>query len=142
MSPDELRSRNFEAGFVFSATRSSGPGGQNVNKVNTRVELRYNIEGSLLLSDEEKLLVMEKLSARINREGELIIVEQQGRTQLSNRKLAEEKFYKLLAGALTIRKKRKATRPTAASVDKRLGEKKIRKERKQNRKFNDKGNDE
>jgi ribosome-associated protein len=137
MTPGELSTRHFEAEFVFSASRSSGPGGQNVNKVNTRIELRFNIELSGLLSDDEKEIIKTKLRTRINRDGELVITEQTGRTQLSNRKLVEEKFYELLSAALTLKRKRRPTRPTAASVDKRLGDKKIRKVKKESRKFRD-----
>jgi ribosome-associated protein len=126
MKPEELKIRNFEKEILFSATRSSGPGGQNVNKLSTRVELRFNLFSTFLLSESEKQLIFQKLRKKINKEGELLLVSQSERTQLMNKKTVIEKFYKLLSIALTIQTKRKATRPTNSSKIKRLEEKKIR----------------
>lgn len=120
MTPDELKNRNFENEFVYSTSRSSGPGGQNINKLNTKVELRFSLTNTRLLSDEEKELILSKLPNKINSEGELILVSQAARTQLLNKKTVTEKFYTLLAGALTLLPQRKATRPTIASVKKRI----------------------
>ena len=133
MGPEELKSRNFEREFIFSATRSSGPGGQNVNKLNTRVELRMNIPESLILTEEEKNLIINGLKRRINKDGELIIVARSERSQLLNRKRAEEKFYDIVSKVLTPPEIRKATRPTAASVHRRLESKRIASVRKRNR---------
>ena len=126
MDADELRIRNFENEFVYSTSRSSGPGGQNVNKVNTKVELRFNLLSSTLLSDSEKIIIREKLENRINNAGELIIVSQSERTQLLNRKAVSDKFYELLSKALTVPRKRRSTKPTFSSKIKRLEEKKNR----------------
>ena len=123
MEPSELKERHFESELVFTATRSGGPGGQNVNKVSTKVELRFNISDTSLLSEEEKLLIVKKLGNRINKEGELIITAQSARSQLSNREKATERFYILLSRALTVQKKRKPTSPTLTSKLKRLEEK-------------------
>jgi ribosome-associated protein len=120
MSPEELKSRNFEKEFIFSATRSSGPGGQNVNKVNSRVELRINIPDSFLLSDEEKQLISHSLNRRLSREGELILVSQSERSQLLNKRSVVEKFYIIVARVLTPAAKRKPTKPTASSVTRRI----------------------
>jgi ribosome-associated protein len=133
MTTAELVSRDFISEFIFTASRSSGAGGQNVNKVNTRMELRFNIAASLKLTEDEKAVLLEKLSGRINAEQDFIVVSQTERTQLGNKNKAIERFYILMARALTPRKLRKATRPTYASREKRLDEKKIRSEKKQRR---------
>lgn len=131
---NQFSERLFELEFVFSASRSSGPGGQNVNKVNSRIELRFNITDSNLLSDEEKFLLMEKLKNRINSLGELIIVSQDDRSQLKNKENAVGKFYQLLQHALTPKKMRKPTKPSIASRHRRLESKRRLSEKKQDRK--------
>lgn len=115
MTPEELRSRIPESELEFSASRSSGPGGQNVNKVNTRVELRFCITRTSSLSEEEKSIILQKLKKRINSEGEIIVRAQSGRTQLKNREAAEERLFSLLAAALTRKPIRKPGSPTAGS---------------------------
>jgi ribosome-associated protein len=136
MNAEEISKRIPHSEFTFATSRSSGPGGQNVNKVNTKVELRFNIRNSVFLSDREKELVCTVLNNKINTERELIIICQSERSQLMNKKLAEEKFYKLLASALTIKKKRKSTKPTYASQEERIELKKKRSKIKQLRNKN------
>jgi ribosome-associated protein len=126
MSPEEIKSRNFESEFIYSASRSGGPGGQNVNKVSTKVELRFSVSLSLALSDSEKELINKKLKNRINNEGELILTSQTERSQLGNKNAVTVKFYEILAKALTIPIIRRATRPTQTSKFRRLDEKKNR----------------
>ena len=121
----ELKDRNFQDEFVFQASRSSGPGGQNVNKVSSKVELRFNIAESALLNDDEKAILAEKLANKLNKSGELVLVAQTDRSQLKNRETVIDKFYLIIEKALTPRKKRYKTRPTKASVEKRLESKRV-----------------
>ena len=134
MPEDILNDRDFSPEFNFTASRSSGPGGQNVNKVSTKVELRFHILLSNLLTAEEKQTILEKLASKINIEGEIILVSQTERSQLKNREKVIEKFYKLLVKALTPVRKRKPTRPSRAAKEKRLEEKRILSEKKERRK--------
>lgn len=124
----------FERELVFTSSRSSGPGGQHVNKVSTKVELRFHIPNSDLLNDEEKDILLIKLKNKINNEGELIIVSQDERSQLKNKEKVIEKFYELLQKALIPPKKRKPTKPTQASKEKRLEKKRIIADKKEKRK--------
>lgn len=119
--------------FTFQASRSSGPGGQNVNKVNSKVELRFNIAASSLLTDEQKEILLSKLSTKINADGFLVIVSQRDSSQLSNKEDVIRKAYQLIEKALRPVKKRKSTKPTRGSIEKRLTEKRIKSDIKQNR---------
>ena len=121
----ELRDRNFQDEFVFQASRSSGPGGQNVNKVSSKIELRFNITDSVLLSDDEKAIICTKLINKINKVGELVLIAQTDRSQLKNKEKVIEKFYLILEKALTPQKKRFKTKPTKASIERRLVSKKV-----------------
>jgi len=134
MNAIPVRERNFENEFIISASRSSGPGGQNVNKVSSKIDLRFNVSASSLLDEEEKERIIQKLSARINNEGELIIVSQSERSQLQNKELAIEKFYDLIEAALKPVRKRKPTKPSYASKMLRLEHKKLLSKKKANRK--------
>jgi len=119
--------------FQFLTSRSSGPGGQNVNKVNSKVELRFDIQNSIFLSDEQKEILKVKLATKISSEGLLSIVSQRDRSQLTNKEDAINKFYILISKALKPVKHRKSTRPTKGSVEKRLTGKRIKSEIKQTR---------
>jgi len=121
----DFSERNFENEFIFNATRSSGPGGQHVNKVSTRIELRFDIDASVLLSDSEKAVIKIKLAGRISKEGILIINAQSERSQYENKAKAIEKFHSLVKKALTPVKKRRKTAPTFASKMKRLEKKQL-----------------
>ena len=126
MNPEELKLRNLEKEFIFSTSRSNGPGGQNVNKVNTKVELRFNLILTSGFSQTEKERLFDKLKNKINSEGELILISQSERTQLLNKIIVTEKFYEIISKALTIPLKRRSTRPTISSKLKRLEKKKNR----------------
>ncbi len=121
----ELRDRNFLDELVFQASRSSGPGGQNVNKVSSKVELRFKISESAFLSDDEKAIIFKKLINKINKVGELVLIAQTDRSQLKNKEKVISKFILLLERALTPQKKRVQTKPTKASVERRLETKRV-----------------
>ena len=124
---------DLSAEFIFQASRSSGPGGQNVNKVNSKIELRFHIQNSLLLTDNQKEILLSKLSTKISSDGFLIVISQRDRSQLVNKEDAIRKVYELLDKALRPVKRRKSTRPTRSSVEKRLTEKRIKSDIKQKR---------
>jgi ribosome-associated protein len=135
MPTRDIQERDFEKEWVFTASRSSGPGGQNVNKVSTRIELRFRVNTSQLLDEEEKRKITDCLDRYINKEGVLILVSQTERSQYRNRKKAIERFLKLVQKALTPVKSRMATRPTAASKHRRIEHKKLLSEKKTLRKI-------
>lgn len=126
-----LRKRPIETECIFAATRSSGPGGQNVNKVNSRVELRFAPSRSNFLTDDEKQLIIRKLAHKLTAEGELIVTCQEGRSQFANRALALEKMLAMLEIALIKPKLRIATRPPKGATEKRLGKKQLISDRKE-----------
>lgn len=108
-----------------------------MNKVETRVELRFAVDKSVLLSETEKARLYKKLGNGINQEGELQLVCQESRSQLKNKEQCGERFYTLLAKAFTKPKRRKPTKPTKASVRRRLTSKKKQAEKKANRRGRD-----
>jgi ribosome-associated protein len=138
METSGIKDRDFLKEVSFIASRSSGPGGQNVNKVNTKVELHFDVFKSNILTEAEKEIIRIKLAGKINSEGEIILMSQSERSQLMNKEKVTEKFYLLIKKALTPVKKRKPTKPPMAAKEKRLDEKKMRAEKKERRnKIND-----
>lgn len=115
----------------FSASRSSGPGGQNVNKVNSRITLRFNIPGSTILTDDEKAVLLTKLASRLTDADDLMVHAQDKRSQLQNKEAALQKLDEILAKALQKKKVRKATKPSKTAVQKRITGKKRQSEKKQ-----------
>lgn len=123
-SPQELvvntrvRIPTWELRFVFS--RSPGPGGQNVNKVSTRVTLLFDVADSESLTPAQRGRVRRQLATRIDRHGTLRVVSARHRTQAANRRAAVQRFVELLADALTVRKTRVKTRIPRRAVERRL----------------------
>ena len=120
--------------MVFSASRSSGPGGQHVNKVNTKIELRFNIDETSLLSENDKMILNKKIKNKINGRGELIIVSDKFRSQARNKQFVIEKFFSLIISALIPPKKRIPIKLTKAKKKKRLESKKMHSNKKDRRK--------
>lgn len=110
----------------FQFARSGGKGGQHVNKVSTKAELRFDLRNSALLTDEEKAHLLEKLANKLTIEGELVLTHQTERTQLANKEKVTKKFFQLIGKAFEKPKPRKATKPTKASQEERKDEKKKR----------------
>jgi ribosome-associated protein len=114
-------------------SRSSGAGGQHVNKTSSRVEIFWNIVGSRALSEEQRARLREKLASRLTTEGSVRVVASDMRSQSRNRELAEERLADLVRRALVIPRKRRATKPTRAAKEARLDSKKRHSTKKRDR---------
>jgi len=123
----------------FKAMRSSGAGGQHVNKVSSKVELTFNVPASEGLSEREKQRIQLKLRSRLTNDGALILQCDEARSQHRNKDLVVKRFFETLKNALIVPKKRKPTKPTKSSKEKRLKSKKKTSEKKAFRKKPDLG---
>ena len=117
----------------YRASRAGGAGGQHVNTSSTRIELLWNLGATRALDDDARARVATKLASRLDAEGNLRVVSSARRSQAQNRDAAEARLAELVRGALAVPRRRKATKPTRASKEARLGEKRKRSETKQRR---------
>lgn len=131
MTSRKLSAVLLQTELEFSASRSSGPGGQNVNKVNSKVTLKFDVRNSLVLNDEEKAILLSKLASKLSSEGVLILSSQENRSQLQNKDAVMIKLDTILAKAFEKKKSRKATKPSKGSVRERIKKKKQHSEKKQ-----------
>ena len=120
--------------LTFKAIRSSGAGGQNVNKVSSKVVLSFDVADSFALSDEEKELALKKLKSKLTLEGILILTCDEDRSQLKNKSIITKRFIEIIEKSLLVPKPRKATKIPRSVVEKRLKDKSTTAEIKQNRK--------
>ena len=115
---------------VLTASRSDGPGGQAVNKVNTKVTLRFDVPGSNVLTEEQKEVILQKLGNKLTGSGVLVIAAQESRSQQQNREAVLAKFERLIRQSLIKKKARKATKPSKQAAKNRIEEKKRKSEKK------------
>jgi ribosome-associated protein len=125
-----VHARDLIQELTFTASRSSGAGGQHVNKVNTKVTLMWDVAHSRLLSDTQRELLIKKLATQLTKDGLLLLTAQDSRSQLQNKEATIAKLDQLLQKAFTVKKSRKPTKPTKASAKKRIDHKKQRGEKK------------
>ncbi len=116
---------DFSTEISFQTARSGGKGGQNVNKVETMVEAYWKVAASAFFTGEQKQMILEKLKNRISTEGFLILKSSEARTQLSNKKKVLEKMLKLVNQSVIKARKRIASKPSKAVIERRLDSKKI-----------------
>lgn len=124
MEGGSITEENILREIIFRTSRSGGKGGQNVNKVSSKVELVYDISASYSLSESQKEKLLAKLAHKLDSEGMLHVVSQTSRSQTENKKIAVEKLMTLLQNGLKERKKRVPTKPKKSATEKRITSKK------------------
>ncbi|WP_336068510.1 alternative ribosome rescue aminoacyl-tRNA hydrolase ArfB [Mesoflavibacter sp. CH_XMU1404-2] len=125
--------QELEREFNFKAIRSSGSGGQHVNKVATKIELSFSVSDSSVLTEDQKAIITEKLSNRLTKEHVLILQCGETRSQLKNKRIAISRAFSILEAALEVKAERKPTKVPKSVIKKRLKNKKIQSEKKVNR---------
>jgi len=127
--------KDFSKELNFKTSRSSGAGGQNVNKVETAVTVMWKVSDSEFFNERQKTLIQEKLKNRINQDGFLFLNVSESRTQLQNKKIAIERILELVDRSLIVPKARTKTKPTKGSIERRIQQKKHHSDKKENRRF-------
>jgi ribosome-associated protein len=131
-----LNKADLQKELTYKTSRSGGKGGQNVNKVSSKVELLFDVAGSLLFTDDEKLLISGKLQSRLNKDGLVQVICDEERSQYLNKEKAIDRLIALLGKAMQVQKIRKPTKVSKASKAARLDSKKKQSVKKENRKAN------
>ncbi|MCE7991869.1 MAG: aminoacyl-tRNA hydrolase [Roseivirga sp.] len=134
VDPQKIANRDYLPELIFTTSRSSGPGGQHVNKLETRVTLRFKPGNSYVLTEEEKEHLLKKWSTKLTNDGSFVVHSEKYRTQLRNKEDTITKFRQAIVKAFTVPKARKATKPSKASVRRRIEGKKKLSEKKNRRK--------